>query len=1045
VAFAFLVLERGHPASNDQLAELLWPAGPPSTWEPSLRGLMSRIRGELDGFGLGAGNGLNAAFGCYHLQLPDDASVDIEEAERNVLCALASLDAGDPERARRAAEEAVDVLSAPFLPGAGGTWVEQREVALRELHVRALEALADADTGLGRLAEAVDAGARAVALEPLRETAHFRLMRAHAAAGNRAQALRVYEDCRDLLSEAMGVAPSGIMQRAYDALLGQDMPPPTPSPGGVTSDAPTCPNNLPCPLSTFVGRKSLVDTLQRRLRETRLLTLTGPAGIGKSRLAVELAARVFGDHRDGVFLVELASLAKAAMVPEHLLSTLSGSGAEGDSVIQALRAHVGTRRILLVLDNCEHLTTACASVAESLLTCCPNLRIVATSREPLDVPGECVSRIPPLAVPPLPPPPLPALVEYEAARLLIDRVLAADADIVLSEDDALPLAQLCNRLDGVPLALELVAPRVRALSLAEMAAHLEHGLGLLRDDITDGLAHHRTLRAAVDWTYDSLTGREQFLLDSLSVFAGGASFDAILEVCESDALPSSDLLAVLRVLVDRSLVGVDRRAPATRYYLLATLRMYGQERLAERGDLGRLHRRHLRWALRLAERAEPGLLGPDQGRWLQDLDREHENLRAALSWAMADGSYEEALLLATAVAHFWEVRGHLEEGKKWLSMALEAGAAQPPALRAKALTAMGILSTQKGDLDLARAAYEEGLVIRRSIGDDAGIATALLGLGNLAVLQGTYEEACALYEDCLRIGRELHDLRILGATLANLGSVVHRQGHLDEARALYTESLDARERLGDTQGVAECLGNLGFLALADGDCAEGRRLGERSLSLRSELGDQVGIIDILEALGTVEAWTGDLAAARTHYARRYELARTLGNPEYSAMAAQGLAEVALLQGDHREATRVLDEALGASRRAGHPASAVVTLLMLARAHRMAGDAAGARVACRQAVRAAIAVDSRALAADCLEESARITIAGGQLAHAATLFGAADELRGHDDRRPSNDSLEREIDNLRDTLGIAVFDERWAAGSTAAFPRGVRTLVDDVGM
>ena len=925
VAFAFLVLERGRPTSTEQLAEVMWPGGQPSTWESSLRGLMSRMRRELEGLGLAPSNGLTAALGCYQLHLPIDAIVDVEEAERNVLRAEASLEAGRPETARRDAEEALVVVSGPFLPGASGLWVEERQLALRELHVRTLEALADANSGLGRSADALDAAARAVALEPLRETAHFRLVRAHAAAGNRAQALRAYEECRQLLAEAVGVSPSGFMQTAYRALLGQEAPVPASSPDGASVNLPTVPTNLPYPLSTFVGRQSLLDSLRRQLSGVRLITLTGPAGIGKSRLAVELGNRVLADFPEGVFLVELASLAEPTLVPQHVLSTLDVGDRGGASVLQALRSHVGTGRILLVLDNCEHLTSACASLAEALLTSCPRLRVLATSRQPLDLPGEFVHRVPPLAVPPLPPPPFSALTNYEAAQLLIARVLAADTDLVLSEDDALPLAQICNRLDGVALALELVAPRVRALSLAEMAAHLEQGIELLRNDLADGVAHHRTLRAAVDWSYDSLTESEQRLLNSLSVFAGGAVLDAIVVVCEPDDRPPSDTLLVLRALVDKSLVAVDRRLPRTRYHLLATVRMYCQERLAEAGDLERLSRRHMRWALQLAERAEAHLSGPDQARWLEELEAEHENLRAALAQGVAKGPERDALRLATAVARFWEVRGHLDEGRRWLSMVLDTSGPQPPALRAKAFTAMGILGEQKGDLDSARSAYGESLTIRRAIGDQGGIAAALLGLGNLAVREKAYDDARELYCEGLTIGRELSDLRIVGAILGNLGSVAHHQGLLEEARDFYGESLEARETLGDTRGVAECLGNLAYLALADGDCAQARRLGERSLSLRSELGDQVGMMDVLEALGTAAMWIGDVEAAGDYYRRRYELACRLGNPDYLAFAAQGLGELALVQGDQDAATRFLEEALALSRQEGcrggrdHPA------------------------------------------------------------------------------------------------------------------------------
>lgn len=911
VGLAYLVLERRRPVPRDELAEAVWGGYVPPTWRAALRGVVARIRAVLSAAGLDPAAALTSGPGGYQLHLPAGSAVDVEVAERALEAARADIDA-DPRRACAEARRAVETLRGEFLPGNGGTWVERRQAELAELHLHGLEILAEASAKCGDPEAAVRAAEEAVALQPLRESAHVRLMAAHALAGNRGRALRAYEQCRCVLAEELGVAPGPETEARYLALLG-DEPCAATEPGasGVVG-------NLPGSLTRFVGREHERAEIAGLLSGTRLLTLTGSGGAGKSRLGMEVAGKLSNQYRDGVWLVELAGVARPELLADQVKSALGGSDLQGCSPADSLAAHLRTRRTLLLLDNCEHLLGACASLVDRLLRCCPELHILATSREPMCLGGETVWVIPAL---PSPPPEehgsLETLLRYDAVALFVDRVLSAapGADLA-SVPDA--VATICRRLEGIPLAIELAAARARAMAIPDIADRLDDRFRLLVGGSASAPARHQTLRAAVDWSFDALTEAERRLFACVAVFAGEFTIEAAEAVSCDDA--GADVGWALTRLVEKSLVLIgDRARRRGRYRLLETMRQYGYEALVGAGMEARARSGQLRWAGDLAEAAEAGLEGPDQSQWLQVLDAEHDNLRGALDWASGHPGDENGLRTAAALWRYWEIRGLLSEGRARLEALLPDGG--PTALRAKALNSAGVLAQSQGDLAAARGFYQEALSIREGLCDLVGVAAALNGLGNVAVGENDLLGARVIFEANLVTSRTLGDARIIAASLMNLGVVAQLlvvSGRIDpaegmtDAHAYYLQSLDLYRRLDDRRGISQALENLGALAPYQGDDASAHSCLEESLVLRRELRDRSGIAASARFLGHLALRNGEYRTARSLHEECLAIESDLGNRLLMVADLASLAEIAQGEGDHREARRLAESALDLS-------------------------------------------------------------------------------------------------------------------------------------
>jgi non-specific serine/threonine protein kinase len=625
---------------------------------------------------------------------------------------------------------------------------------------------------------------------------------------------------------------------------------------------PDGPGNLPAALTSFVGRERELAELGRLLEAQRLVTLVGPPGVGKTRLALRLAEEARGRFADGAWLVELAPLADPrsalvpALVPQAVAAALGVREEPGRPLIGALLAALGPRH-LLVLDNCEHLVEACAELAVEILRACRRVRILATSREVLAVAGEATWAVPSLSLPdPDRPPPPERLAESEAVRLFGERVGLVAPGFAVTGANAAAVAEVCRRLDGIPLALELAAARVKILSPEQIAARLDDRFRLLTAGSRTALPRQRTLRGAIDWSHGLLPGPERVLLRRLAVFAGGWTIEAAETVCSGDGIAADDVLDLLAQLVGKSLVLAEDRGGEMRYRLLETLRQYADEELRGAGEETLLRGRHCAWFLDLAERAEPGLVGPEQAAWLEGLEREHDNLRGALRWAVDHGEAETGLRLGAALWRFWWVHGHLSEGRRWLEAALAQGAGAPPTARAKALNAAGNLALARGEYEPARAFLEESLALWRGLGDQGSTATALYSLGRVAHRTGDHAAARALTEESLALRRALNDRWGMAVSLNMLGEIARAQGDY-AAGPLYEEGIGLFRAAGDTRGVAIATHNLGIVARAQVDHERAAALHHAALALFHELGDREQIACSLIKLAHLALIQGD--------------------------------------------------------------------------------------------------------------------------------------------------------------------------------------------
>lgn len=637
----------------------------------------------------------------------------------------------------------------------------------------------------------------------------------------------------------------------------------------------------PHPISPFVGREHELVELKRAFKRTRLLTLTGAGGSGKTRLALELATRHAAQFRDGVCWVELAPLADAALVPNAVAAALRVREKIGQSLTDVLVSFLQPRALLLVLDNCEHLIDACAELVHTLLSACGELKILVTSREAFGIAGESVYLVPALEMPGETWSPSLAAVgkkhfasalsrwsKFDAVRLFVERSREADATFALTAENVKSIAQICRRLDGMPLAIELAAARVRMLSPDEIAARLDDRFHLLTISNRTASPRHQTLQAAMDWSYALLSEEERALLRRLAVFAGGWTLDAAVHVTNLSALVDAayetETLEHLSHLIDKSLIVRQARDSGTRYDMLETIRQFARDRLGEAGEKDAVATRHLDFYVMLAEEAGLEYSGRETPAWVKRLRLEHDNLRAAMGWALEKGAIEKGLRIGAALLWFWYDSGHITEANGWLERLLDASLPDVSgSVRAKAMLAAGVLARQLGDFDGALRWLNAALELYRAQDDQEGIAIALQELGFALHWQGDRGQAIALLEQGLALSRAADDKARIGDTLLRLGDAQMRQGNLDAAEAHFQEALQIRRELGDPDALAWALGGLGDVARLQGNWEEAARYFHESLKLHSEKDYWGDVAFILEALGILAVQMGQpVRAAR---------------------------------------------------------------------------------------------------------------------------------------------------------------------------------------
>ncbi len=969
---ARLLLSSGQVVSADRLAEDLWAGRPPAHWMATLRVYISRLRRAL-----GDGSAAVATQPPGYRITLGESELDADRFAQLVATAREDLTAGRAEAAAAGLREALGLWRGPALSDVADFAFAQADVArLEEARLAAIEDRVQADLACGGHAGLVSELDGLVAAHPLRERLCGQRMLALYRCGRQADALQAYQDVRGRLDDELGIDPNPALQRLHQAILRQEPELDWRSAdGGAAAQDPAeaqrdarsaedrtgvgpawatpeaTPGWLPAETTSFIGRESELATIRDLLGLSRLLTLTGPSGSGKTRLAIKAAAQGSGRYPDGVRLVELAPVTGPDLVTAVAASALGAREEPGRPLADTIAAHLRDREALLIIDNCEHVLDAAADLINGLLRRCPSLRILATSQSRLNVAGEATWPVPPLTVPaPAEEDPL-VIAGAESVRLFCDRAGLARPGFSLAADNAAAVREICRRLDGIPLALELAAARLNALTPRQLAARLDDRFRLLSGGSRTSLPRHRTLQAAIEWSHDLLSEAEQAAFRRLAVFAGGATLEAAEVVLPDQELPAEAIFETVSALVDRSLLTTEERHGSMRYGMLESVHQFAREQLTQAGEQEELSRRHLDWLVYYAAQAD--LDGPDQGAWLDLLETDVENIRAGLEWGLAQPGSELALALAGSLAPFWMVRGHAGIGRRWLDSALAAaGPGASPRLRAIALDGAGQLAYVQSDHDAQLGYQRESLAIWRDLGDDESTASCLGELGAAAHIRGEYPAAQAMYGEALDLARRAGATNVMARCLSGLGRLALHTDDQDQATAYYTESMARFRAAGDLRRATLILGNLGVVAFNEGDFDLAASRLQEHLANARRIGDRKLIGGALTNLGTVWQNTGDIDRAARLHAEALALAEQVGDRRLASVALTNLGLVAVARKDY-------------------PA---------------------ARSCYARSLELAEAVGERRSVAESLEELAGVDAAAGLMERAAVLFGASQAVR-----------------------------------------------------
>jgi predicted ATPase/class 3 adenylate cyclase len=675
-------------------------------------------------------------------------------------------------------------------------------------------------------------------------------------------------------------------------------------------------NNLPIQLTSFVGReKELVD-MKKLLQEARLVTLTGPGGTGKTRLSIQIANELLDQYPDGVWLVELASILDPLLVPRTTAISIGLRDEPQRPVIDMLCDYLREKKMLILLDNCEHLVEACAHLADRVLHTAPQVRILASSREALGFAGEVTYRVPSLGLPDVNQlPSVESLTQYEAIQLFIDRATSALPTFTTTNDNVRALAQVCSRLDGIPLAIELAAAKVRVLSVEQIAKRLDDRFRLLTGGSRTALERHQTLRAAIDWSYNLLSPAEQILFRRLSIFVGGWALEAAESVCADESLQSDDVLNVLEQLINKSLVLKEETQNETRYHTLETMRQYANEKLVESGESDTLRDHHLDYFLNLAETAEPHLIRPEQLEWLARLDADYENLRAVLEWALYKESPQSSLRLCAALGTFWNIRWYWLEGSKWLESALVKPSPDTSTnekiARIRALCTDAGLAAQLGNLERMQASAKASLALCEEGTDKMDIAIARFYVGNSLRRHGDDENALHLIEESLAEFQKMKDLYWEAASYNSLNYILVGGGEpkLSEQRLL--QALEFTRRAGERSEMAEALLNYSRWLIIFNRVNDARIHTEEAEKLLKQIGSDTSDTSFLFAQ---IAWLNDdYQKSRSIYVELQAHFGLLGEKYLRSAAIENLGQLAMDQGDLDQAQAYLEQALATAR------------------------------------------------------------------------------------------------------------------------------------
>jgi predicted ATPase/DNA-binding SARP family transcriptional activator len=862
--FAYLILSAGTSHRREKLAGLLWPDSLEETARDNLRHALWRVRKALP------------SDPKVEYLLTDDLTIAFNNSVNYWL------DAAEFEKLSEdaSADELIAVLSeyhGELLPGFHDEWIVLEREHLNsvfEHHMARLMSLLQKEE---RWPDILDWAERWIKLGQTSEPAYRALMSAHAAQGDMYKVAATYERCVKSLKE-LGIEPSEQTKKLFEDLK-FDIEAPKSVSLAMTVAVRDTSSNIPVPLTSFVGREKELKEIASLLSSSRLLTLTGPGGVGKTRLAIRTASDSIQKFPDGVFWVDLAGLSDANLIPQEIARSLKVRELPMEPMIETLANFLVSRDVLIVLDACEHIIEAAAKCAEQLLAACPKLRILASSRERLGIFSETVWHVPSLPLPELKQnPSLKEIQGFASIQLFITRAGSINSEFSLSDLNARPVAQICNQLDGMPLAIELAAARAEMLTVDQIASRLNNRFSVLTSGSRTAMQRHQTLRATIDWSHDLLTEAERILFRRLAVFAGGFTLEAAEAVCSLGALDGRDVLDLLGRLIDKSLVIVEQATSTgeTRYRLLETIHEYALEKLAGIGEESGIRDQHLEFYLNLAETSERFVFGNESVLWFNRLDEELDNLRAAMDFATNTGRAVATLRMAGALVYFWFAHGPLSEWHDRIRRALLLPEGmQRTSARAKALNGIGYLYWVDINPKDRRLELEEALSIGRELDDPWNTATALRNLGLLENIQGNYSQARSLLEQSLEIWHKIGPEWKLESSriLTFLGDVALNLGEEDHARSFYEETAAILREHGDKNFLAYSVRRLGQLACRQGDYEKAIALSKESLSLNQKVGDRRGVMACIASFAAIAVARGRFEhAARLMASVEHQLA-----------------------------------------------------------------------------------------------------------------------------------------------------------------------------
>lgn len=751
------------------------------------------------------------------------------------------------------------------------------------------------------------------------------------------------------------------------------------------------PNNLPAQLTSFVGRENEMRQVAQLLKQSRLLTLTGSGGTGKTRLSLQVASNLIEQFKDGVWFIELAPISEPALVPNTVANVLRLRVEDSRPLMDVVVDWLGDKETLFILDNCEHLIDACAQFAHTILQHCRGVRILASSREALGIAGEAAYRVPSL---PTPSEPMETrqLATFDSVKLFTERATLTLPTFQLTDENASFVAQICSRLDGIPLAIELAAARVSALSVAQIAERLDDRFRLLTGGSRTALPRQQTLRALIDWSYQLLSKEERLVFRRLAVFVGGWTLDAAESVCGEER-GGFDVLDLMTRLVDKSLINVEHSGGEARYHRLETIRQYAREKLFDTDQVALLRDKHLAYFVALAERADVQLQGRGQKQWLRRLEAEHDNLRAALEWSLKSQP-EASLRIAAALRDFWDTHGHLTEARKWLETMLDATKEfTPTPLRVKALFAAMFFAARQSDIEGWKAHCDEGLALAESLDDAWGMAQGLVSHGLIKeYFENDIESAESLYRRALEYGRRLNDNLFVGQLLGPLAGCALKHYEYARAEEIYLESLSLFRDVENTKEIAGAYYNLAEVALARRDYESARASAEDSLALYRELDDKHGVATALRTLSYASHNQGNIRQAQLAAEQGVTLFRELGDRACLGATLSALARHVLGLRDAKRAGEVADEAVKVLREVGEISSEIDALDVAGRVALAQGDVLRAQKHFRDGISHLKDAKQVRQLPSLLEGMALALARSSQTQNAIRLFGAAEALR-----------------------------------------------------